>query len=419
MLILLFLAGCNHIIDWPDPQDPGELVPIRDDLSLATVATGFDAPVLVLPWPTDPDRLLVVEQPGRVRFIDGNGPGQTYLDISDRVGTCHFEQGMLGMAFSPDFATDGRFYVTYTDKPCEKVPFIKEHKGDLHVARFTTDPSATSVDASMESTVLEITQPFRNHNGGNLLFGVDGMLYVSVGDGGDGGDPNGNGQNRDTVLGSILRIDVGGDSYTIPADNPFADGKAPEVYVYGLRNPWRFTFDNATGDMWIADVGEARFEEVNHLPAGQISGANLGWNRFEGNERHKGRSDGEGMVFPVAQYEHEEGRCSVSGGPFLRNTTLPGLDARYLFADWCSGRLWAIGGPDEYPLEALMDTGLQVTGFGRGAAGEVYLLHWAGSVHELVAVEAVGDTETTDPADPDATDSAQRSACAARPCHVK
>lgn len=328
--------------------------------------------------------LLILEQGGRVwRVVDGER--QVWLDLSDRVGTCHQEQGLLGLALDAG-SRDDRVYVAYTDLPC-----TGDRKGDLVLARLpaSRDPQGLEV-------LLRVSQPYRNHNGGQLLFGPDGFLYVGVGDGGDHGDPHRNGQDRRTLLGKVLRLDVSGPhAYAIPDDNPFV-GQASsrgEIWLYGLRNPWRFDIDHATGDLWLADVGQNSWEEVNHLPLDAQAGANLGWSLFEGDKRFRSGSRPPDLVFPAAQYRNPTDGCAVIGGPFLRGAHYGDLDATYLFADFCSGRLWGLreveGG---YDLLSLMDTGLMVTGFAVDGAGAVYLTHWNGSLHRLtIAADATAE----------------------------
>lgn len=377
LLAAVLAAGCSNSIDWPDPADPGDAVPLRGDVDLEPAADGFERPLEVLAHPAD-GRLLVVDQMGVVRATDS----ELFLDLSDSVGTCHLEQGLLGLAFSPTFDADRRVYAAYTTLPCEK-KILGEEKGDLRLSRFAVP--GWKADRGSEQKLLQIDEPYRNHNGGHLLFGPDGMLYLGVGDGGDAGDPDRNGQDPTTLLGSILRLDVSGDGAAAPPDNPFAqsDAGAGEVYVYGLRNPWRFDFD-AAGGLWIADVGQNRFEEIDHLPAGAIAGANLGWSLYEGHEGYRDGEPDREPVFPVATYGRDAG-CSVTGGLAVDQARTPDLpqdlDGAYLYSDFCSGMLWAVHANGT--VHKLMQTGLQVTGFGEDADGNVYLTHWGGSVHRL------------------------------------
>ena len=282
-------------------------------------------------------RLLVLEQPGRVRVIaDGLLLPDPFLDLTSRVGSSANEQGLLGIALHPDFAANGFFFLNYTNL-----------QGDTVVARFqaSSDPDGAQADPGAEKILLTIKQPYANHNGGSLAFGPDGYLYIGMGDGGSGGDPQGNGQNLTALLGKILRIDVdGGDPYAIPADNPFPDGQsgAAEIWAYGLRNPWRISFDRANGDFYIGDVGQNQWEEIDYLPAGAPAGANFGWNYREGANPYQGEPPaGMELVEPVAQYQHPEG-CSVSGGFVYRGAALPEFNGIYIYGDYCNGRIWGL-----------------------------------------------------------------------------
>ncbi len=326
-------------------------------------------------------RLLVLEQPGRVRVISG---GQllpdAFLDLTARVGSSGNEQGLLGIALHPQFASNGFFYLDYTDL-----------NGDTVVARFYAPPGALQADAASERALLNTDQPFANHNGGSLAFGPDGYLYIGMGDGGSGGDPQGNGQKLSTLLGKILRIDVdSGEPYAIPPDNPFANGESgrAEIWAYGLRNPWRFSFDRATGDLYIADVGQNAWEEVDYLPAGAPGGANFGWNIREGANPFRGEAPaGVQLIEPVAQYPHPEG-CSVTGGFVYRGAALPALNGIYLYGDYCNGRIWGLlRAPDGgWQNRLLFETGTNLSSFGQDASGELYLLDQrSGSVLKLEA----------------------------------
>ncbi len=340
------------------------------DARPVAVAEGLESPLLAVSPPGDP-RLFAVEQSGRVWRIDG-GRRQLYLDLSDRISVGG-ERGLLGLAFHPRFARNGRLFVNYTDT-----------SGDTRVVEFTADPGAARVDRGTARELLSASQPVESHNGGHVLFGPDGLLYLGLGDGGGGGDPEANGQNPRTLLGTILRIDVDGRAgarpYAIPPDNPFADGAggAPEVYAYGLRNPWRFDFDPATGDLWIADVGQDGPEEVSVLRAGDPPGANLGWKALEGTRRHDDDTPvPEPRVDPVAEYDHGSG-CSVTGGVVYRGDDLPALAGRYVYGDFCTGRIWTLaarGDPGE-PVEITDLIGGPVPSlrsFGTDADGELYL----------------------------------------------
>jgi glucose/arabinose dehydrogenase len=367
VLAAIGLAGCGS-----DPAtDPP--APARADLAgvgIERVAGGFAAPLLVTAAP-DGERILVVERTGTVWALrDGRRGAEPYLDVGDRISEGG-ERGLLGLAFHPDFDENGRLFVDYTDPA-----------GDTRVVELSGTPGAESIDPEGRE-ILRVEQPHENHNGGHLAFGPDGMLYVGLGDGGGAGDPEGNGQDPRTLLGTILRIDVDAAptelrGYAIPADNPFADGRdgAPEVAHYGLRNPWRFSFDPLSGDLWIGDVGQATREEVDRIPAGTL-GADLGWSVLEGTARHGDAVlDVHPRLRPVAEYGHDAG-CSVIGGVVYRGARIPALRGTYLYADYCTGRIFGLDAADPGPPADLTDAlGARVSdvrSFGVDAGGEVYL----------------------------------------------
>jgi glucose/arabinose dehydrogenase len=329
------------------------------------------------------DRLFITEQDGRIQVvIDGEIAPEPFLDITDRVGFNANEQGLLGLAFHPDYEENGFFFVDYTDG-----------NGNTIVSRFQVSGDPNRADPSSEQLVLAVQQPFRNHNGGQILFGPDGYLYVGLGDGGSGGDPQGNGQNPVTLLGSILRLDVDTVSlespYAIPADNPFAGGEgAPEVWAYGLRNPWRFSFDPLNGAWYIADVGQNQYEEVNALSAAEAAGANYGWNIMEGLNCYGGANcDQSGLVLPVVEYSHDQGGCSVTGGYVYRGAQYDALDGHYFFGDYCSGFIWSLYQNEEGQWVtgqgALVTVDGQITSFGADAQGEIYVVTREGVIYHL------------------------------------
>jgi glucose/arabinose dehydrogenase len=311
----------------------------------------------------------ITEQVGRVRAVrDGNLDAQPVLDLTDRVGSGG-ERGLLGLTFSAD---GSKLYVHYTNKD-----------GDTRVDEYAM--SGNTADAGSHREILAVDQPQPNHNGGQLSFGPDGMLYLGLGDGGGAGDQGsghaegGNGQSLDTLLGKILRIDPrasGGRQYTVPPDNPFANGGGlPEIWAYGLRNPWRFSWDRKTDDLWIADVGQNQWEEVDFVAGGQPGGLNFGWNRLEGTHQFSGQAPAN-AVPPIYEYSHDGGGCSVSGGYVYRGAKIPDLQGAYVFSDYCDSTLRAItqqGGTlaDQRDLGAKAN---QVTGFGQDQDGELYVL---------------------------------------------
>ncbi|MGQ9814998.1 MAG: PQQ-dependent sugar dehydrogenase, partial [Candidatus Roseilinea sp.] len=281
-------------------------------------------------------RLYVTEQPGRIKVIEnGRARDAAFLDITDRVGSQGNEQGLLSIAFSPNFAQNRLVYVNYTDR-----------RGTTVVSRFVASADGLSADPASEQIVLTIDQPYSNHNGGQLKFGPDGMLYIGMGDGGAAGDPQNYAQNVQSLLGKMLRIDVsrtdGDRLYAIPADNPnFGPNASQELWAIGLRNPWRFSFDRATGDLYIADVGQNAWEEINFQPASSRGGENYGWRLREGFAPYRGGAESPAFTPPVYQYGHDLG-CSVTGGYVYRGAAIPGLAGRYLYADFCSGTIWAL-----------------------------------------------------------------------------
>jgi len=343
--------------------------------------SGLQSPVDI-EFPNDgTGRMFVVEQAGRIRIAEAATLLPTpFLDISERVDSQGTEQGLLGLAFHPDFVENGEFFVCYTDY----------YKHDV-ISRFKVSGGADRADTGSESVLLTVDEPFSNHNGGVLKFGPDGYLYAGLGDGGSGGDPLGNAQNRDSLLGKVLRIDVDhGDPYAVPADNPFLHGEGrPEIWAYGLRNPWRLSFDQATGDLFIGDVGQARWEEVDFMPAGTPGGTNFGWNYREGQHPFAGSPPASlPLDPPVAEYGHSEGGCSITGGYVYRGA-MQDWAGIYLYGDYCSGKIWGLlhqgdeGSGLNWQTRLLFETGANITTFGQDTAGEVYFAGRAGTIYRL------------------------------------
>ena len=335
----------------------------------------FNQPVFMQQDPNDTRYWFVVEKGGKVwrQRIDGSDR-RLALDLSARVESAPSEAGLLGIALHPRYAENGAVFLSYTraGSPLTSV-----------VARYRSRDGGRSIEPDSEQVVLTVAQPYRNHNGGHIVFGPDGYLYYGLGDGGAAGDPEGHGQNRTTLLGALLRIDVNGKApYAIPPDNPFADGGGrPEIYAWGLRNPWRWSFDRQNGQLWLGDVGQNQWEEVNQVSAGD----NLGWNHWEGKHCYR-RTDcsSEGMVMPRAEYSHKEG-CSVTGGYVYRGKALPALQGHYLYGDYCSGKLWALNAanPGPHPRE-LLSSGRRIASFAEDSEGELYLLdNAAGRIFRL------------------------------------
>ncbi len=334
------------------------------------IVSGLERPVDL--QPDGSGRLFIIEKPGRIRILqNGQLLDQPFLDITDRVGSNGNEQGLLGLAFHPQYAQNGRFFVNYTD-----------NRGNTMIARYQVSDDPNFANPNSEVKLIAVDQPFPNHNGGVLAFGPDGYLYAGLGDGGAAGDPFGNAQKTKILLGKILRIDVdSAEPYAVPADNPFGN----EVWAYGLRNPWRMSFDKSTGDLYIADVGQNTWEEIDYLPTGSPGGANFGWDQREGMHDYEG-SASPNFIEPIAEYSHQEGGCSVTGGYVYRGS-MPEWKGIYLFGDYCTGFMWGLiksnGG---WQKQQLFDVDFTITSFGQDESGELYALSDmsdSGSVYRL------------------------------------
>ena len=367
----------------PRPFDPATVA-----VSLEPYASVPGSP-LAIAAPTDgTGRLLVATKEGQVLVIrDGAVQPEPMLDLSALVSTGG-EQGLLGIAVHPDFPDDQRLVVHYTDTG-----------GDTVVASYRLEPTDPDrLDPGSAATLLAVDQPFANHNGGAVAFGPDGYLYIGLGDGGAGGDPLESGEHLDTLLGKVLRVDIdapvpGGAAYAIPPDNPFGnvDGARPEIWLTGLRNPWRFAFDRATGDLWMGDVGQGAWEEVDVAPAG-VGGLDFGWDRMEGAHCFEPAVDcpTDGLTLPVTEYSHADG-CTVIGGVVYRGSMQPMLSGAYLFADYCSGRIWAIpaasvaGGTGPIDPVRVGTAGRGLAAFGEDEAGELYAANLDGTISRVVA----------------------------------
>lgn len=368
----------------PPPATPPPPPPFPPRIALQPLLTLPD-PITYLTHAGDGSgRLFVVEKQGRVRIIAGEALLPTpFLDISGLVLARGSEQGLLSIAFAPDYPSSGQFYVNYTARAGD---------GATVIARYRVSADPNQADPATAEVLLQFDQPAPNHNGGQLQFGPDGFLYIGTGDGGSADDPWDNAENLAVWLGKMLRIDVsrpGG--YAIPADNPFLAraGALPELWAYGLRNPWRFSFDRLTGDLYIADVGQNRFEEVNFQPAHSTGGEHYGWDTTEGLSCFEPRAgcNTAGISLPFFAYGHDQG-CSVTGGYVYRGARYPDLAGVYLFGDFCSSRIWgARAQAGVWQSAALLDSGVNIASFGEDEAGELYVLDLNGSIYRLLAVE--------------------------------
>jgi glucose/arabinose dehydrogenase len=386
-------AGCGGVssagdaqVDAPSAPDAGPSAcntPVSGTppLGREVVASGLDRPVLVTAPPGDP-RLFIVEQVGTIRIVEEGTLLQTpFLDVSGDVSGGN-EQGLLGLAFAPDYATSGKFFINYTD-----------NAGDTNVEQVLVSSDPNVADGQSRSQVLFVSQPYSNHNGGNLVFGPkDGLLYIGLGDGGSGGDPEGNGQNLGALLGKMLRIDVSSLPYTIPPDNPFVGmgGVEAEIWAWGLRNPWRYSFDRETGDLYIGDVGQNTWEEVDIEPASSPGGVNYGWNTVEGNGHCYGGGgcDQTGMTNPLYEYDHGDG-CSITGGYVYRGCRMPDYHGTYFVADYCDGWVRSFTWDSSTnTISAVTDqpglSGGNPSSFGEDADGELYISDLNGTVYRVV-----------------------------------
>ena len=357
------------------PTSPSTAAAPAVKIALKSITTALEQPLYVTSAGDGSGRLFVVEKGGMIVLLrNGTPAAQPFLDIADRVGSQGSEQGLLSVAFHPRFAQNGRIFVDYTDK-----------QGNTVISRFQA--SGDSADPKSEQILLHIDQPYANHNGGLVMFGPDGYLYIGMGDGGSGGDPQGNGQNAAALLGKLLRIDVDkGDPYAIPPDNPKLPGARPEVWALGLRNPWRFSFDRANGDLYIADVGQNAIEEIDVQRAGSPNGANYGWNVMEGDQCYRGAGcDSSKFVAPVATYHHDKG-CSVTGGYVYRGKAFPDLQGTYFFGDYCSGLIWSLRetAPGSWVQSEVLASRLGISSFGEDEAGELYLTDLGGGLYQIV-----------------------------------
>jgi glucose/arabinose dehydrogenase len=355
-----------------------KLFPDPAEYEWRLVVSGLRQPIgLANAW-DDSGRLFILEQAGLIRILqEGQLLVEPFIDITNRVSCCG-ERGLLGLAFHPQYRENGLFFLNYTDL-----------NGDSVIARFQVSEEVNRANPDSEVKLLVVEQPFANHNGGGLAFGPDGYLYIGLGDGGSGGDPLGNAQNKTTLLGKLLRLDVDqGDPYGIPPDNPFAhDGGAPEVWAYGLRNPWRLTFDRLTGELFIGDVGQGSWEEIDYVPAGYPGGINFGWNFMEGAHPYGSSTVPEDveLTAPVALYGRDQG-YSVTGGVVYRGAQLPDWGGIYFYGDYGSGLIWGLLRAEDgsWQNRVLFQTGASITSFGEDDRGEVFFVSYQGALYQFV-----------------------------------
>jgi uncharacterized protein (TIGR03437 family) len=347
------------------------------DLRLIRVVTGLNYPVLITHAGDGSGRQFILEQPGRIRILkNGVLTQRPFLDITSKVLCCG-EQGLLGLAFPPNFRQSRRFYVNYTIRP----------NGSTIIARYRVSDDPDLVDPATEEVLLTITQPYSNHNGGGLAFSPrDGRMYIGMGDGGSAGDPMNNAQRSESLLGKMLRLDVEGGAG--------ADTR-PDIWARGLRNPWRFSFDRETGDLWIGDVGQGAREEIDFQPGTSQGGENYGWRRMEGSQCYEQNCDRAGLTMPVFDYGRSLG-FSVTGGYVYRGLRYPTMRGLYLFADYGSGNLWGTRGPDaNFETRLIQDTNLSVSSFGEDEQGELYITHHADNPNGTIYVLADGPPTVT------------------------
>jgi glucose/arabinose dehydrogenase len=361
--------------------------PAATPIRAVEVATGLAGPLFVTHAPGDTSRLFILERSGRIKILrSGTVLTRPFLNVSSLITSSSGEQGLLGMAFDPHYATNGYFFLNFTNT-----------LGNTVITRFQVSADPDSAVFTSRHDYLTINQPYSNHNGGMLAFGPnDGFLYVGMGDGGSGGDPENRAQNPDSLLGKILRLDVSGDTLIMPPSNPFfnSTGNRPAIWALGVRNPWRWSFDRGTGDLYIADVGQSTYEEINFQPAGSGGGQNYGWRRKEGLVCYDPAVNcavGLTLTDPIYQYAHISSRCSITGGYVYRGCAIPDLQGTYFFADFCTGEIWSF----RYDGSGILNfqsrntelgiTGGGISSFGEDAQGELYIVNLnAGKIYKIV-----------------------------------
>src|SRR5260221_1288916 len=384
MLVPICFAAIFALLVFPVrlQAETGSPLPLDQiKVTVQVFSKDFNQPTFITSAHDGSNRIFVVEKTGRILILrDGAILPEAFLDISNLVDSSASERGLLSIAFHPEYKTNGLFYIYYTARG-----------GTLTIAQYKVSANPDLADTQSARIMLQVVHQRINHNGGQLEFGPDGYLYAGLGDGGGGGDPDLNGQNPKTLLGKLLRLDVNnGTPYGIPADNPFVSNKQgrPEVWAYGLRNPWRFSFDRTTNDLYIADVGQDNYEEVDIQKAGTPGGLNYGWHTMEGLHCYAPNQgcDQTGLVLPVVEDDHSGGNCSITGVYVYRASAFPHLQGTYFFSDYCSGHVWAMqqGASGWKALQVIQQVG-NVSTFGEDEAGELYLADISsGTIYHLV-----------------------------------
>ena len=377
-VLILGVTACAKTSTDAQPTADTKVAPAKITLVRVFEQIKTLAPIALLQSPGNDTDWYLVEKSGTVlRFTrDASQRPTEFIDIHDLVDASANESGLLSMAFHPDYAVNHQVFLHYTR---EGSPLVTT------ISRFESQDNGLTLARQSEKVILSVDQPYENHNGGQIGFGPDGLLYIGLGDGGSVGDPHGNAQNPRVLLGKVLRLDVNhGDPYAIPAANPFADGKQgrPEIYAYGLRNPWRWSFDSTSGSLWLADVGQNAWEEIDIIEAG----GNYGWNAKEGFHDYNKNTQVHGtMIAPVAEYSHDEG-CSITGGYVYRGKAIPELQGVYIYGDFCSGRIWGLSLDKQgaYQSQLLVDSHQMISSFAQGNDGEIYVLHYGGKIFKLI-----------------------------------
>ena len=394
-VLSLLMTACNNnsAVD-PAPNRAAKAVANGESASIKVKLTPlmsdvhFEQPLFLAQAPNDSVHFYVLEKKGIIYRLQSTASGSwqksVFLDISQDVDAGASESGMLSMVFDPDYTTNGYVYVSYTASPAASKN--ADVALESRLVRFTVSKTGTSLDKSSQKIILTQDQPYANHNGGHLAFSPDGYLMWGLGDGGSGGDPHGNGQNSNTLLGSLLRLDVKKLPYAIPPTNPYAKGGGrAEIFAIGLRNPWRFSFDRSSGQLWLADVGQNAWEEVDLVNVGD----NLGWNGKEGKHCYvHDLCENSHFKDPILEYDHGAGNCSITGGYVYRGKAYPELHGWYFYGDFCSGKLSVISQSEDgsYHARHVFDSGLNIASFAEDNDGELYIIHLGGSIHRIEAL---------------------------------